>query len=1816
MYGSAFRKKAIMIILSVLIVLMSLGLGGLASAEALAQPDSEGLENPGFELSAAGGAVPGWSMLLGAGQNGSFAVSGEQYRSGSSSLKLVDSANISFAIESRKVPVAAGQTYKADAFWYLQSGAAQLQLRFYDQAGTLISGAIAVDNPNFTSAPRNQWIPLSVQAAVPANGAYATVVLVTGKTSTGTIYVDDVQLSRSLPIQNNGFEAGADGSAVIPSWTQMFGVGKIGSVSLDTTTVKSGAASLRIDDQDTVNFGVESTKTPVVAGREQTVTSAVYIASGQVQLQLRYYDQAGKLTGTIAVNDPNYTSQPIGIWQTLSVKAVAPPAATQASVVLVSGKTTKGVSYWDDVLLMERLPDYVNQTDPGTGSVYPTLQNSGFELPLNGQDIPNWKRAFGTLPITLSADRYAEGSHSLVLADSSDADPLGVISDYIAATPGKVYSVIAMLSGDGSGNAELYLRFYDVNDTLLSNVNTVAANPPADWQTMTVKQAAPAGAVKAAVVLYSSKTNIGTYYFDQLSWSEELPPPPAQRYLVNGSFEQPLQRGAIPGWTVKSGLASISTSTAKDGSNSLFVQNVKTTGSGINMESGLIDVEENAEYRLSTQVDLEAGALEGLYVYVYDAQGALVKSPSGGDFQTYLNAIPGTTIPAGEWGYIEKLFTVPAGGKKLKVSLISGNRKDYRFYLDDVSVLKVLANGDMEKPAVNGVIPGWKKFAASDAPSFRLTNDLYANGTASLELTNTPGQYLNVVSDLIPVEPGATYTALSKTYIQAGSSGMYVRFFDDTGAYLGKQNWSILSEPTDAWFDQFVKFTVPAEATYAAVMYAGSNNKTYTFYADDVRILRGDHEVKEEPMPENSILKIGEDLGVQIRKATLMRGAFGKDGQGRDVMYTVVAGAPSVFTIIDIATGTVTSSKPMPDTSGAWSVTTASDGTVYLGAYNFGLLYRYIPATDELINLGYPLPTHDSVLYPMAAGKDGKMYGGTYPTADLYEYDPATNRFTDFGTMSFKSSGERWARVVVYDEETNKIYAGVGNTPRLLEYDLTTGAKRDLLPPEYSDIIAVYDLNLLGGRLFARKEANNPNETFVIDVKTGAQVEVTNGDTGEKSLVFTNFSRGISPKSPIANKFYFAGAGGELFEYDLDTNVYHSLHVTIEGAAIGYGFAQLQEDGFPGYSLVGLSGNEGKLFKYNLENGKMQLIDVQVPAEPVNIHDIMTGPDGKIYTTGYLQGNLGAFTPSSGQSQYFSGLGQGEGMTSIGNSLYFGVYPTAKVYEYDLSKPWNRTNSEKLNPNQLFALTYNPDIPGYTDQDRPFGMAGSEELHKLFVGTVPKNAMLGGAFAVYDLEKRGQPDVHWNIVPDQSIISLVYKDGFVYGGTSIHGGQGSTPTASSAVLFVWDVNKGEKVFEVVPAPGKQAITALHIGPDGNIWGLSNGTLFIFDPVARKVIYSKDEFPDANGRWIDGSFVTGTDGNLYATVGGRFFKIDAATRKVTVLATQARKVAMDDFGRFYLYSNPEGSHLYRYTIPELVLKLTGAELTAVQTELKPEDETSLALTGLLEKQRTTKDLAGAAIQYSVGNPDVIDVQGGQVIAKRYGTSTVTATVTLGGVTVQSNTITVNVQDLTPPVTTAEAGAAKPAVNGWYTSEVTVTLNGIDEESGVASTFYVVDDGAEQIGNVVKLTADGIHTIQYWSTDRAGNVEERHTMTVRLDQTAPVVRVLPSESILWPANHALIPIHADVDAADSVSGIGSIVLTSVSSNEPDNGLGDGDTAGDIQDADLRTADYDFTLRSERSGQGDGRVYTITYTVTDQAGNAAEGVATVTVPHSRTK
>ena len=76
---------------------------------------------------------------------------------------------------------------------------------------------------------------------------------------------------------------------------------------------------------------------------------------------------------------------------------------------------------------------------------------------------------------------------------------------------------------------------------------------------------------------------------------------------------------------------------------------------------------------------------------------------------------------------------------------------------------------------------------------------------------------------------------------------------------------------------------------------------------------------------------------------------------------------------------------------------------------------------------------------------------------------------------------------------------------------------------------------------------------------------------------------------------------------------------------------------------------------------------------------------------------------------------------------------------------------------------------------------------------------------------------------------------------------------------------------------------------------------------------------------------------------------------------------------------------------------------------------------------------------------------------------------------------------------------------------------------------------------------------------------------------------------------------------VGAVGAVL--GVTSNEPAGGAGDGNTAPDWEVLDA----HHVLLRAERSGQGGGRVYTITITAADSHGNASSQAVTVRVPHN---
>ncbi|MEK4105950.1 discoidin domain-containing protein [Paenibacillus sp. FSL R10-2791] len=117
------------------------------------------------------------------------------------------------------------------------------------------------------------------------------------------------------------------------------------------------------------------------------------------------------------------------------------------------------------------------------------------------------------------------------------------------------------------------------------------------------------------------------------------------------------------------------------------------------------------------------------------------------------------------------------------------------------------------------------------------------------------------------------------------------------------------------------------------------------------------------------------------------------------------------------------------------------------------------------------------------------------------------------------------------------------------------------------------------------------------------------------------------------------------------------------------------------------------------------------------------------------------------------------------------------------------------------------------------------------------------------------------------------------------------------------------------------------------------------------------------------------------------------------------------------------------------------------------------------------------------------------------------------------------DHTAPVTMDDAP------QGWTNKDTLVTFTATDAGSGVAVTYFTVNDGEQQTGNSVILSNEGTHKLVYWSVDREGNVEQpQKTAVVKIDRTAP--QVVINGEISYTIEQTL---NITCSAADTVSGI---------------------------------------------------------------------------------
>jgi WD40 repeat protein len=635
---------------------------------------------------------------------------------------------------------------------------------------------------------------------------------------------------------------------------------------------------------------------------------------------------------------------------------------------------------------------------------------------------------------------------------------------------------------------------------------------------------------------------------------------------------------------------------------------------------------------------------------------------------------------------------------------------------------------------------------------------------------------------------------------------------------------------------------------------------------------------------------------------------------GENEIYFHANGLPGVFYACDAETGHVKFSEVVQNSEAVWAMTAGPDKNIYYTGTSDRKLYRYLPTEKRIEYLGSN--PSDGWVWGLFSTPDGKLYGSTYSSESggkVFEYDIATGKFRNFGTVK---EGQDYAFGIFADEDF--IYVGLGTNLQLYRIDRKTGDKSEIIIPENPHGYCTGGRGKIDGIVILK------NRIF-ITINTNTMV-VIDKDT-HKLIHSFNLSCVISEPSPYNPDMVYYEFEGKLFRYNYVDN--ETTHIKLESklpTAVRFHhmkWLRVNSGVKKGKSILAMINQYGQCALYDPGDNSLSVNTLEVTANPVRITTYTKGMDNRIYLGGYMRG-MSIYNPFTNNIDLtISQFAQSEGIKAFNGKVYYGTYTKAIIYCYEPDQP----GVFLVNPKEVYR------VENY--QDRPFALAASET--KLFVGTIPDYGYLGGSLAIYC-----EPTDTWtqynNVVNNQSISALAYKDGLLYGSTTIWGGLGVNPTESEAKIFIWDLKTNTKIDEFTIRDlgidiKPQIIGELSFGPDGLLWGVVGGMIFAIDLAQKRIVKSRNIFPEdiGKGRWKGWTLLWGTDGMIYSTIGRKIVVIhpEALCHKIILDGVINELVLGIDGSIFYV---PEGeTKLYRIAVPHADATLSGLYINDVLVE---------------------------------------------------------------------------------------------------------------------------------------------------------------------------------------------------------------------------------------------------------------------------------------------
>ncbi|WP_406053487.1 hypothetical protein [Kribbella sp. NBC_00889] len=541
--------------------------------------------------------------------------------------------------------------------------------------------------------------------------------------------------------------------------------------------------------------------------------------------------------------------------------------------------------------------------------------------------------------------------------------------------------------------------------------------------------------------------------------------------------------------------------------------------------------------------------------------------------------------------------------------------------------------------------------------------------------------------------------------------------------------------------------------------------------------------------------------------------------------YVVRRGiVPPRLSEIDLTTRRVTRTVELPVGEGGWGITVAA-GKVYVGLYPVADVYCFDPATGSVARVG-SLAGAGGFVWDMVTAPDGQVFAVSYPNGTIWQIDPSTNALTRLGTPV---TGAQYGRYV--GAAGNFVYAGIYTPSELIGYDRSSGEFRDLTPEpmrgqKFGPFAATTDRLFAGsdGALSSMALDGTDVRTVALPAGETSIDAITVGADGT-AYVTTRGSGTVWSCGPSDTSLTAVATPAPADEH----RTLHLLNAT---------------------TLLGSTGS-GVLWWLDLTTGEVELLDlIEAGFTPAadKPQSIQLG-DPHLYVGGHWVVTEHTVPPGAGAGRRIRVPGEAKTLTWLRGELYSALYPSTEVV--------------RINPRSNEVHSFG--TIGH-DQQRPWQAAYDPKSNLLAIVSAPGTGKLTGALTLLD-PRTGSLDVHYGILPDQSVMTVAIDDGIAYLGGDVVGGGGITPTRTSAAIAAFDLQRRRVLWTAEPLAGERSIQSVAV-KDGILYGVlkrTSGGWFTYDLRTKAVVRGINKLSGYGQIFTDRTGVYGETnfgGNLY------------------------------------------------------------------------------------------------------------------------------------------------------------------------------------------------------------------------------------------------------------------------------------------------------------------------------------------------------------------